>query len=50
VSRRTEAEVSARRLREHVRAEYDVETNARRLLDHYRTAGAPADPATGGPS
>ena len=50
VSQRREAELAARRLRAHVRAEYDVTTNARRLLDHYRSAGAPSDTATGSPS
>jgi teichuronic acid biosynthesis glycosyltransferase TuaC len=44
---REEARLAGRRLRDHVRAEYDVDANARRLLDHYRAAGVTADMATG---
>jgi len=36
---RSEASLAAERLREHVRAEYDVTTNARHLITHYRSAG-----------
>jgi teichuronic acid biosynthesis glycosyltransferase TuaC len=36
---RPEAGMAAERLREHVHAEYDVNTNARHLLTHYRSTG-----------
>ena len=39
LAHRPEAELAAHRLRTHVRAEYDVNTNAGRLLAHYRSAG-----------
>ena len=35
---RPKAMVAAERLREHVRAGYDVSTNAQQLLAHYRSA------------
>jgi teichuronic acid biosynthesis glycosyltransferase TuaC len=38
LTRRREAELAAQRLRDHVRAEYDVTTNARHLLAYYRSA------------
>lgn len=40
LDRRQEAGLAAERLRDHVRAEYDVNENARHLLAHYRSAGA----------
>ncbi len=44
-ARRDEAAASAVRLRAHVRAHYDVNTNARELARHYATAsGLPDDP------
>lgn len=38
LERQDEAKAAAGRLREHVRAHYDVDLNAARLLEHYRTA------------
>jgi teichuronic acid biosynthesis glycosyltransferase TuaC len=40
VTHRVEADVAARRLREHVVAAYDVDTNATRLLEIYRSVSA----------
>jgi hypothetical protein len=37
VERHDEAKAAAGRLREHVRAHYDVDLNAARLLAHYRS-------------
>jgi teichuronic acid biosynthesis glycosyltransferase TuaC len=40
VTHRIEADAAARRLREHVVAVYDVDTNATRLLEIYRSVSA----------